>query len=343
MKKGLAFAEWEKKARSQVPAASVVVFAGQEVFFLEAGCSILEEEWRERGTRFERQIYWGGEVNPGQVLAHLNTCPMTTEMRLVVVRHFDDSTAKDLKQWIPYCTTPADWNVLLLHVHDPSRIPEGLSKAIEKNAEVVNAARIKPREMTGWVQRGLKSRGKMADDRVSSALALRSGNDLLQLRNEIDKVVLFSGDRKKVTAEDVSAVGAMQSDASVFALGDAVANGDLAKSTALAREILMGGDAVQSLLGSLAWHTRRLAVAREILDKGGPAQEIASATGVPPYFLDKLIEQTRRTTDHEIRRRLLVIGEWDYRLKRSLIPDSVSPELLIAEILGQTESSPHSR
>jgi DNA polymerase-3 subunit delta len=75
--------------------------------------------------------------------------------------------------------------------------------------------------------RGFKARGKEMTDEALSELVARVGPNSRQLENEVEKVCLYVGDRRRVTLEDVAAVCTRNKTARAFALGDALGDRNL--------------------------------------------------------------------------------------------------------------------
>ena len=334
MKRGMAYSDWEKGLRSgELP--SLVAFVGPELFFFETGILRLRAVLEEKGEKAEPGVGWAGETDTAELLANLDTCPLAVGYRLVGIRQFEKAGKKDMKRWAVYCERPAEWNLLVLQITTSKPLTKDLEKAIEKGGQIVDASAVKPREMPSWAAKGLRSRGKSGNREVHAALAAGAAGDLIRLRNELEKISLYVGSRETVTLQDVETVGSALHDANTFALADAIAEGNLVRSLQLAHEIVSTGEAPAALLASIAWHTRRLATIQELSSANASSKEIADATRIPPYFLDKAIRQAKGLSTEELHRRLKILAEWDYRFKRSLVPESAVLETLLHDLLQE--------
>jgi len=335
MKRGIPFLEWEKGLqKGELP--SVVAFLGPELFFFEAGMVRLSAIVEEEEGRVEPGIHWAGETDTAELLSDLNTCPLAAGRRIVGIRRLERSNKRDMKKWAAYCAEPAEWNLLVLQITSSKPLTKDLEKAIEKGTQIVDSSAVKAKEMPSWAAKGLKSRGKSGSKEVHAALAAGADGDLIRLRNELEKISLYLGDRKKVVMEDVETIGSALHDASTFALGDAIAEGNLARSLQLANKIVLAGESPAALLASITWHTRRLATIQDLSSRGATPQEVAEATRIPSFFVDKAIRQAKGLSREEVRRRLKTLGEWDFRFKRSLVPESATVEKLIHDLLTET-------
>ncbi len=79
----------------------------------------------------------------------------------------------------------------------------------------------------GEVIKAIRSAGKdIRDDALAECVA-RVGPNLRALINEVEKVILYVGDRKTVTVDDIRAITTQQKQAQAFALGEALGDRDL--------------------------------------------------------------------------------------------------------------------
>ena len=76
-------------------------------------------------------------------------------------------------------------------------------------------------------QRLFKTPQKEISDEGLAELIASVGPNARQLHNEVEKLILYSGDRKQITIEDVNAIVTRNKQARAFALGDALGDRDL--------------------------------------------------------------------------------------------------------------------
>lgn len=127
----------------------------------------------------------------------------------------------------------------------------------------------------GEVLKALKAAGVEIRDDALSELVARVGPDLPALVNEVEKTVLYAGDRKLVTVEDVRTVTTQQKQAQAFALSEALGERDLPKIMRLLDrelwEVRSGIDKNKSEIGllyGLIGKVRSLLLLREMRDRG---------------------------------------------------------------------------
>lgn len=142
-------------------------------------------------------------------------------------------------------------------------VPKGERKADKTAQEAVLKDRM---------ARILTASGKQMDARAFAALYEMTGFDLRTFSNNLEKLVNYVGDKKRIQAEDVSAVLKRTKQDPVFALSNAVADRNLSHGLFYLNSLLAGGTYPLQVLGLLVNQIRRLLVAKDfVLSSAGRA------------------------------------------------------------------------
>jgi DNA polymerase-3 subunit delta len=144
-----------------------------------------------------------------------------------------------------------------------------LAKALYKHAVVVEAWGFKgEREMKGfelpevvrqaqaWIQREAKAAGRTIDPDAARLLADRAGADIGRLRADVDRLLVFAGDRKRLTREDAEEVASERTSHDRWAVPNAIERGDAAGALRELALALDSGVVPYMMLGQLAWFAR---------------------------------------------------------------------------------------
>jgi DNA polymerase III subunit delta len=164
-----------------------------------------------------------------------------------------------------------EWSVLLL-----SAVQVDRRSRIFKRFEAVGAAfdLTLERDRTGRVSRAtlleaigeqLRQAGKTLDYRAQETLLTRTGDDLRSVRQELEKLLLFVGDRSMISVQDVESVIIDQGEAWIFDLTRALGDRDATAALAHLARLLAQGEAALKILATLTSETRRLLRARQLL------------------------------------------------------------------------------
>lgn len=169
---------------------------------------------------------------------------------------------------LAYVTKPEPMTTLVLVADDIDRSRK-LGKALVKQASVIECWGLKPgkevkswdlpqvaRAAQAWVKKQAGSAGKQVDATGVALLAERAGTDISRLRGDWQRLLLYVGDRQKITREDVAEVASPETSQDDWAVTNAIERGDAA--TAL-RQMALAFDAgavPQMMIGQLGWWVR---------------------------------------------------------------------------------------
>ncbi|MCW5805522.1 MAG: hypothetical protein KIT31_24345, partial [Deltaproteobacteria bacterium] len=106
---------------------------------------------------------------------------------------------------------------------------------------------------------------------------------------------LFAG-KRAVTADDVDELIADTRERSVFELTDAIGAVDRVRALAAVDKLCDQRESAVGVVVMLARHVRQLAMAHTLRRSNVPRNEWPSRLGVPPFIVDKVMQQARAFT-----------------------------------------------
>jgi len=269
------------------------------------------------------------EPNMEQIISALTTQPLLFSERLLIIRNAD-LKANVWEQIIPALQNLSSGIRVIIWARSVNRRTR-IFKAIDKIGEVCefrSFADWEQEQVASWIAR----RAKALDKNMTRATALRlqeiSGNNLLKLSSEIEKLITYVGSRKQITDEDVIAL-ASPGQISIFALSDAVSNKNLPQALSAWRNLLKNKVQIIPLLSMLANRFRIMLMAKEEKNQAKIAQALATS----PYYVKKCSAQASRFTRAELKKDLAMLLETDLKLKSGEQQQPVF-ELLLTSLCG---------
>ena len=199
-------------------------------------------------------------------------------------------------------------------------------------AEVREFAPLNFNELRGWVQnRVMASGGSMTTQAVQLLVDL-VGPDLWALAGEIEKLTLYA-DGRAVTAEDVEELVVSAREVSIFAMVDAVLEGNRAVAMRSMARLLDGDATVSYLLAMLARQVRLMVLAKDLLAQQAPQAELGTRLGIASaYPLRKTLEMARRFSPQALQRLHRGLLDTDVSIKTGALPERMALEYLVAEV-----------
>ena len=204
----------------------------------------------------------------------------------------------------------------------------------------------------------VRLRQKEISGEALAELVNRVGPNPRQLDNEIEKLCLFAGERKKIEFADVAAICTRNKTARAFALGDALGDRDLPRLLRRLDEELWAvkSDSKKSEIGllyGLISKVRAMLLLKEMLREGWikpemdynrfkaqlervpadklPADRRFNPLALNPYVLYKALPQAKKYTQDELVRAMDLL----LRCNRRLVSSGLDEALVLQETLVQ--------
>jgi DNA polymerase-3 subunit delta len=173
-----------------------------------------------------------------------------------------------------------------------AKAPAKLLKAVRAaGGEVHEFEAPKARDMPRVLVADAKGLGFRLDPGAARVLVDRMGANPVRLRNELERLALWAGPGGEVSAADLGAMIADTSEAAVWALSDALLEGDSATALRIGERLISQGENVTGLIYGLASRLRQACAAAAQLDSGTSPAQVESSLRMHPYAAKQLVRR----------------------------------------------------
>jgi DNA polymerase-3 subunit delta len=186
-------------------------------------------------------------------------------------------------------------------------------------------------DLPGWIQRRARAKGGTISHEATTMLANLVGNDLRQLDQEIEKLLVFAGDRL-VTTEDVHLLVSRARETSIFDLVDCVGRRETDRALRLLHRLLDAGEAPLYLLAMLARQVRILIQVTELRGQGLHQKGMARQLKLHPYVVEKGLAQARNFDMAQLEAAHHRLVETDLAIKTGRAEDLLALDMLIVDL-----------
>lgn len=195
-------------------------------------------------------------------------------------------------------TLPPETTVALVARGKP---PAPLAKAVKAvGGELLRFEAPKARELPKQLIADADELGFELDLDAARLLVERLGPRPLRLRNELERLALWTGGGGTVGRAQLEAIIADTSEEAIWSLADALVEGDEVEVAAISERLVSQGEALPRVIYSLAPRLRQALRAARELEAGRPPKEVAGDLSMHPYAARMLVSKVKGRSPEDL-------------------------------------------
>jgi len=214
---------------------------------------------------------------------------------------------------------------------------------------MVELARVNEDDAMRWIAATAQEAGVRVEADAARELADALGADMMLISSELEKLLLYTLGRGRISLGDVETMVLSAKQRSLYELTDAITARDRVRALALLQGLLNSSDAGEdSAIGHLYMLARTFRQMLVILEKNvrdsrAIWQALWQGFRMPPFAADDLIRQARRfKSRRDLTRTLRLIARADLELRSSPPDKRLVLERLVYELASEPKPAPPS-
>lgn len=204
-----------------------------------------------------------------------------------------------------------------------------LYKAVKKVGYAADMVRQTPAQLANWSARLLAREGKKITNATMELFLSKAGDDMENIRSELDKLISYTLGREVITSQDVEDICTTQLTNKIFDMIAAISNCQVPKAMELYEDLLLLKEPPMRILFLIARQFNQLLLVKDMAGKGVAKAEMASRLKVPPFVAGKMLTQARAFTKEQILAYVEQCVEMEEAVKRGRLQDRLAVEILI--------------
>lgn len=322
------------------PLLPLYYFYGEEEYLKDKAVHIVSEHLGEkinRGLNFE--VFSSSSTPIATLLDHARTIPFLGGRKIVLLKEAEKISSQEQEEHLfPYVESPSKKTTLILissAVNFRGNAFKPLLKSFAKYAGyglVLELNHPYQNEIPDWIKYMAQNFGKSIGPSAIFLLHELIGNKLLDIFHEMEKLALFSGEKKEITKDDVEKVISSLRTESVFELVDHIGNQRLYEALITLSQLLKSGEQPLKLLALIVRQFRMISKARTLADQGLKPAEITNALKIREFVWKKLYPQLNKFSEKKLMDCFQQMWEADIALKTRNIPKKIVLEKLVMEL-----------
>jgi DNA polymerase-3 subunit delta len=248
---------------------------------------------------------------------------------------------------------------LLIFVADFLRIPtdtrrmemddknrfERLTETLGEHCGMVELARVGEEDAMRWAVATAQAADTKLEQDAARELVDALGADMMLIASELEKLLLYTFGRGRITLGDVETMVLAAKQRSLYELTDAISSRNTARALALLHGLLNSSDAGEdAAIGHLYMLARTfrqmlVIVEKNVRDSRAIWQALWQGFRMPPFAADDLIRQARRyKSRRELTRALRLIARADLELRSSPPDKRLVLERLVYDLAAEPKA-----
>jgi DNA polymerase III subunit delta len=233
-----------------------------------------------------------------------------------------------------------------MEMDDKNRF-DRINETLGEHCGMVELARVNEEDAMRWVVATGQESDTRVDPDAARELVDSLGADMLCIKSELEKLLLYTLGRGRITLGDVETMVLGAKQRSLYELTDAIGARNRARALALLHGLLNSSDgADDSAIGHLYMLARTfrqmlVILEKNVRDQRAIWQALWQGFRIPPFAADDLIQQARRyKSRRELTRALRLIARADLELRSSPPDKRLVLERLIYDLASEPRPEP---
>lgn len=303
---------------------------GEEEYLVHFYRDKLKETILDGADEMNYSYFQGSSIDLLEVKEIAQTLPFFQEHRLIVME--DSKLCKNANDFADVIESVPDSTIFIFVEKEVNKRTK-LYKYIQKNGIAVELNAMSDQETLQFVAVHLGKAGKKIRQNTAQYFLEQVDNSLLNIQNELEKLIAYTMGREEITKEDIDAVCSIQVTGQIFKMLDAVAGGKKAEAIRLYHDLLELKENPMSILYLLTRHFNILLQIKSCKQSG--KGELAKKIGIPPFSVGKYQMQAKHFTQKNLKEMLTACIDTEYDFKRGNINDQIGVELLLTSFVQQ--------
>lgn len=216
-----------------------------------------------------------------------------------------------------YLANPSPRSIMIL-VADELNGVRKMGKFLREKTTCVEFAPLDDKQLSDWAKKAFSDAGSSIDEMTLRFFISRVGSDVRRAANEVKKLGAAAMPSGVVSRELIEQLVPNSREMSNFDLTDHLVAGRKQQALSTLKKILDDGAEPLALLGLISYNFRRLLIAKEMMDRSAPRQEIASAVKLFGRGQDEFLAAARRSDRSRLAKALELIARTDLAIKTSV-------------------------
>lgn len=274
--------------------------------------------------------YEGKNIDLTEIKDTAQTMPFFAERRLIWIA---DSglfqSAAD--EWVKFLDTVPEFTCIVFAEQKVDKRNK-MYKKVSSLGYAAELNRQTEEQLKRWILGILKQNHMGITYDAMNALLSMAGDDMENLRNELEKVMCYCMGKEGINREDVETLCIRQVESQIFQMIEFVAQGREKEALNLYYDLLALKEPSMRILFLVARQMNQLMSVKAMAAAGMNRDQIGAALKMKPFVAGKLMGQARSFTEEQLKHYVTLCVESEEAVKTGRMGDRIAVELVIVSI-----------
>lgn len=315
-----------------------IVLYGDEKLLLKQKLESLKKQYHVSTEEMNLSTYYMSDASMNDVLDDAMMVPFLSEYKMVVMKEplfltslkQKNVTEAQVKAFMDYLEHDNPSTILVVY-HDEHNFDERkkVTKALRKHAQFFEIRKLTDQQLYKTTRKAIQARGSKIDDDALALLLERTGNDLLLVSQEVEKICLYSD---HIRRQDVDRLVTPQLEERIYTLTNAIVQHDMDQVFKIYHDLITNKQEPIMLIGAIANSFRQLYQVKMLVRHGYTDQEITRTMNINPRAVYPIRKNAERFELNDLKTYLKSLSDLDRKIKMGLIDKKKGLELFLLEI-----------
>jgi DNA polymerase-3 subunit delta len=295
---------------------------GEEPFFIDKKRSEITSQYiKTDSDKFNLERFEGASLDLKRLKSSVMSMPMMSEKRVVIINglevFFKGKIAKATKDaWAGFINDIPDFTVLVIDARlDKKKLSSFPWKDLITASVSHHYPLLRFEKIDSAIKDIAKGKDLSIDSQIVQYLKNRYDSDFMAISLELDKLMNYAPDKNGFTFEDASELLDLDKKYNLNELTRSLERRDNSSAVEIVLGLLKVGVALPFVLATMKNFYLSLFKYYEASNRFSQKNEIASNTGVPPFFLNGIISASRKYNLTDVENIIESLLVCEFRLK----------------------------
>ena len=272
--------------------------------------------------------YEGKDINADEIADAAQTMPFFSEHKLIMLEDTGWFKSTPPEAIIKYLDAPNPTTVIIFTESEVDKRNK-LYKAVTNAGYAAELNHPKPDELLKWAAGILAQNGKKITKSDMENFLNSTGNDMELIKNELDKLIAYTGEREVVSGQDIEAVTTVTLTNKVYDMCRAITQRKQTEAMRLYEDLLALHEAPMSIMYKISRQFNQLLIVKDLVLNGYDKDAVAGELHVTSYIAGKLVQQVRNYDRGMLISYVNKCVDLEEAFKKGDMPERLAVELLI--------------